>query len=953
MLPFLRRIMCMSTIICSVSFAIHAVSKECVIHADHEEDLTRRIEGFITQPVTITRVDQIVDCAMTRHEFDYLFGIAPESTMTSEELRKGIFYLLRKNKFKEIRLVLEPDGQGYALTCECRSFITVARVVIHGFMFGKERYRLLYMIEPGDRFDQIKHELSLKKIIQQCHQEGYCAARVEERLDYDDLTKTVTVHLFLSRGSRFYFGDVNLKIDFNGLPSDPDFQDILESEYISELSGRYSQEWLNTTAQRIQSALVQRGYADATIHLKEYPEHAASRMNIDLGISINHKRIITFMGNHYFDRAALLGFLAPFGKSLAALPASVVVDELTERYKQAGFFKVAVSAREQAGELLIEIDEGERTKIDAIAYRGLDESIAARVVEKFSSKDEWLDTALLKRLIDAALSESIAHGYAHATYISHTVTSMSNGSNLLEILFQQGPLSIIESIELQVPESFRRDVSFTGQGEPYTPAVLGAQSQMLISIYADTPLEFSSHVTETDHRVKIVWTGVPPQQTYFGKTVIVGSGAIPDHYLMRELRYQERQPFNPDSIKRSIGGLNELDIFDYIHISPYGDTYGFDEQPMILKVVADDPFEARTRLGAGIQYAGKELTYKGLTYKCGAALIYKNPFNAADYFFANADFTRTHRILEAGYWRPWFFSIPVGTTVQLYDNAFKYPTIVGSRQNLYQVTQMGGLLGFDHSWQATQAGFNTGIEWMETVISSHDEDSPFNLKIARAIDFEPALLEKKVPYLMMEPTFFINNLDNTLYPTKGMMTVCSIKGMFPLAYRQMDTFFLKMLAEQSFFIPIARPVVLALRIRCGCIWYQKFSSIMPSERFYLGGGFSIRSYETDMCPPLGIVDTQGERYFVPQGGKSMVNANIELRFPVYKALNGALFQDLGMLSAGGLRELIKEKVLTGTGFGLRYNTPLGPLRFDIGFKWRRPDPSISTFAWFLTFGQAF
>lgn len=952
MLHLLWRIMCMSILICNVTFTLDARWRECIIDADHEEDLTRRVETFLAEPVTVTRVNQMVDCVMTRHEFDYLFGITAGSLVTAQDLCKGLFYLLRKNKFQEIRLALEPDDQGYVLHCDCRSFVTLSRVVVHGFIFGKERYRLLYMIEPGDRFDQIKHDLSKKKINHKCHQEGYCASRIEERLDYDDLTKAITVHLFVHRGPRFSFGQVHLSIDYQGLLPDPELEASLNADYISKLSGRYSQDWLNDTARRIHSVLVQRGYADATIVLNEYPDLSASCIAIDLNITINHKRNIFFSGNSHFDRATLLGFLAPFGKSLAELPPAVIIDELTERYRQAGFLNALLSAREQAGDLYIDINQGERIAITALVISGVDEGIAARASGAIALKDQWLDTSLIKRIVDTVQAESLAQGYAHAAYRSHSVISTS-GETQLVITFDQGPLSSVDSVEIKVPESFRRELLLSNQGEPYTPALLSQQYQRISSVYADTPLEFSSHVSEHDNQVKIVWTGVAPVQTHFGKTVIVGSGAIPDHYLMRELRYSERQPFNQDAIKRSINGLNQMDIFDYIHISPYGDTIGGDEQPMILKVVADDPFEARTRLGAGIQYAGKELTYKGLTYKCGAAFIYKNPFNAADYFFANADFTRTHRILEAGYWRPWFFSIPVGTTIQLYDNAFKYPTIVGSRQNLYQVTQMGGLLGFDHSWQVTQAGFNTGIEWMETVISSHDQDSPFNLKIARAIDFEPALLEKKVPYLMIEPTFFINNLDNTLYPTKGMMTVCSIKGMFPLAYGNMDTFFMKMLAEQSFFIPIARPVVLALRIRCGCIWYQKFSSIMPSERFYLGGGFSIRSYETDMCPPLGIVDTQGERYFVPQGGKSMVNANIELRFPLYKELNGAVFQDLGMLSAGGLRDLIKEKVLSGSGFGVRYNTPLGPLRFDIGFKWRRPDPSISTFAWFLTFGQAF
>ena len=162
------------------------------------------------------------------------------------------------------------------------------------------------------------------------------------------------------------------------------------------------------------------------------------------------------------------------------------------------------------------------------------------------------------------------------------------------------------------------------------------------------------------------------------------------------------------------------------------------------------------------------------------------------------------------------------------------------------------------------------------------------------------------------------------------------------------------MAEQSFFIPFKK-LTFGFRVRFGHIFHECFSSIMPSERFYLGGANSIRSYQTDMAPPLGIIcNKDGKRDFVPKGGKSMVNVNIELRIPVYKQFGIALFQDLGTLSdAEEIRALRETELLAGSGFGLRYNTPLGPLRFDIAWKWHVFDPCIMRYAWFLSFGQAF
>jgi len=149
-------------------------------------------------------------------------------------------------------------------------------------------------------------------------------------------------------------------------------------------------------------------------------------------------------------------------------------------------------------------------------------------------------------------------------------------------------------------------------------------------------------------------------------------------------------------------------------------------------------------------------------------------------------------------------------------------------------------------------------------------------------------------------------------------------------------------------------VVAALRFRCGHIFYREFSAIMPSERFYLGGSHSLRGYDADLAPPLGIfIDDEHKEHVVPRGGRSMVNGNIELRIPVLKQVGAVLFQDLGALSGTMFANFKPQDILASTGFGVRIFTPLGPLRFDIGWKWRKQIPSERSFAWFLTFGQAF
>ena len=85
----------------------------------------------------------------------------------------------------------------------------------------------------------------------------------------------------------------------------------------------------------------------------------------------------------------------------------------------------------------------------------------------------------------------------------------------------------------------------------------------------------------------------------------------------------------------------------------------------------------------------------------------------------------------------------------------------------------------------------------------------------------------------------------------------------------------------------------------------------------------------------------------------MVNACFEARIPIYAGLKGVIFQDFGALSHTRFADLKAQGVLAGTGFGLLYNTPMGPLRFDIGWKWKCPEPFNRSYAWFLSLGQIF
>lgn len=86
----------------------------------------------------------------------------------------------------------------------------------------------------------------------------------------------------------------------------------------------------------------------------------------------------------------------------------------------------------------------------------------------------------------------------------------------------------------------------------------------------------------------------------------------------------------------------------------------------------------------------------------------------------------------------------------------------------------------------------------------------------------------------------------------------------------------------------------------------------------------------------------------------MVNVNAELRIPLFGALGTVLFQDFGWLSNNTQSVIAGGTLLAGTGFGIRYLTPIGPLRFDIGWKWSCHGGCFkNSYAWYLSLGHMF
>jgi outer membrane protein assembly complex protein YaeT len=127
-----------------------------------------------------------------------------------------------------------------------------------------------------------------------------------------------------------------------------------------------------------------------------------------------------------------------------------------------------------------------------------------------------------------------------------------------------------------------------------------------------------------------------------------------------------------------------------------------------------------------------------------------------------------------------------------------------------------------------------------------------------------------------------------------------------------------------------------------------------SERFYAGGDTTVRGFALDT---LGIRHVPGltsdtiDKDGFPLGGNGLVIFNGELRVPIRRILTVVGFVDTGNVFKRAADVDLLE-LRTAVGGGVRYKSPVGPIRVDLGFKVHRQANEGLT-AWFITFGQAF
>ena len=432
----------------------------------------------------------------------------------------------------------------------------------------------------------------------------------------------------------------------------------------------------------------------------------------------------------------------------------------------------------------------------------------------------------------------------------------------------------------------------------YQQAEQVLRNTLLDAGYAHTQSERRAEVDLAEQRARIRYGLQPGPITFFGETTIKGLDKVEPELIQREILYETGETYSLKKVTETREKLLALELFGTVRVAP-GQTQGMPTTlPMEIEVAEKAYREIRLALGYGTEDQFRtQLEWRHLNWLGGGRKL-----------SISAKYSSITTSGAINLIQPHLFSRDTQGVVRLsYDQ---------EDEETYLRNVARFLPRLEHRFSPTVTGF----------AGYRVEYDKLN-EIAQAT--EAALGGIRREGIVSGPTAGLvwNTSDDPFNPKKGHVISLTLDQAGGIWGGQFS--FFKMTAEAKKYVEIGWSTILAGRLKLGMADAIGSDKNFPLfERFFAGGEKSVRGYGRRRLGPLSTSDD-------PLGGLSLVEGSLELRRPIWKELNGAVFLDFGQVSRKAY-DLPVGDLQFSTGFGVSYSTPVGPLRFDVGFPFKPP-----------------
>jgi outer membrane protein assembly complex protein YaeT len=896
------------------------------------------------------RADSTFDVALlTQH-----ISVRTGSPLSIRDVQSSIKGLYATGDFRDVRVESTQRPNGLEVTFALFVNYRVAEVKFDG-LEGADRTRAIrdLTFHVGDVFSLNAVDHGATAITDFLHRTGHLEATVDPETSFEREESRALVTFHVTRGVRAKVATVGIE---------GDVAPFTTAELIREMRRGPGQPFQSadarTDADRMQRFMIRRDRRKAEVRYVGETYDPATK-SVALRYRATAGPIVKVAVDGPSSRAVRRHL--PFARNQAY--SEDVIDEaandMVASLQEAGYFNAVVDVDEDlegnVWTTTFKIRPGAQFKLAGVTYSGNVKITEKELSTVVGTSPSGGIRAFIGRLLrrpsgvtrrqlsddrDAIEAFYRLSGFSEATVATPVANARADGTLTVDFPITEGPQTLVTGIGVegsqQVPSRDLPQLQLK-RGGPLNPQLLREDIVALQSFYADrgnAEVQISAREDISTDKTSAVVTYVIAEgpKISIDDVIVRGNTYTHSNVILRASQLEKEEPFSYGSILSAQRNLYRLGIFRRVDIQPEQAGTSVSDRNVVISVQ-----EGRNLSVAGtIGFTGSIDRSPGndrLSIIAGASFAHRNLFGTGRFLGLQlvASHNSERQEVFLTYREPAVgrFSLPIQATLFRSNNL---------RRGAHLIESGASVEASKVAFEQTRWSLRYEYRIADCVVEVPEDVCARLSNGTLTPGFDRTIGSIKISSLT--PTFFWDRRDDPLNPTRGFFTSASVQYAFPVLGA--DANFLKGFTQGSWYLPVTSRTVFAVSGRVGFVNPRGRLPVPLTERFTAGGDTSHRAYLLDLLgticpdendrscrPTLVLVDGK----VAPIGGNAVFISNAEYRFPIVSTLGGAVFVDAGNTYADATIRL--GDLRYGVGAGLRYLSPVGPLRFDFGYKLKR------------------
>jgi len=861
--------------------------------------------------------------------------------------------------------------------------------------FSYKRLLQVVNLQDEDPYDAARIPLAEAAMSQFLQQNGYFQAQVHAQSQIDDANQLVNIEFSVDTGKQARIGSIEL----HGATGAEQGWLLRKLRSLrARLTGALLKSGKTYNPQRIEAATkfikksLEQQHRLASKVRQAPPTYHAETNRVDVSFEITLGPVVEIRTSG--ARLSAIPFLSGREmKKLIPVYSEGTIDNdlvqegeqnLTDYFQKKGFFdvKVTTDLQQQPNQvsLVYKIDRGRKHKVDRISVRGNSQVPTKDLMSQLAVKRShvWthgsISQKLLKKSVDNLQAFYRDRGYEDVK-VSYQITDQDPK---IDIAFEveEGAQTLVDNIQVSGNLSVPQDQLTAPQGfalkagAPYSVRRLSDDRNRISATYlnrgylnVEVKTTVGRHPNDA-HRVDVAYSITENQMVKVGKVVYLGQARTRLSLIKKTAKLPTEAPMRKGELLGAETRLYDLNIFDWSSVGPRKPITDQTEEDTLVRV-----HEAkRNEITYGF---GFEVSHRGGNIPTGTVAVPGLPtIGLGNNKVAPSQSTFASPLGSIEFTRRNVRGLAETASASILLSRLDQRVITTYTQPHFAGTDWSSMSSFSLERTSENPLFAASlgdISFQVEKLVSHKTHTRLQLRY----DFNKTVLSHLlVPELVLpqDLNVHLSTLSSTLIRDTRDKPLDAHRGVFatldlritPAPLGSSATF-AKLFGQYAYYKPF-HSVVFANSVRLGLAKSLDGSFVPTSQLYFSGGGTSLRGFPIDEAGPQRIVpfcnvlqnQTGCVNITVPLGGRQLFIFNSEARFPlgIAKNLGGVVFYDGGnVYSAINLTNFANNYTNT-IGIGLRYSTPIGPVRIDLGRN-LSPVPGINPTQYYITLGQAF